>query len=64
MYVTKWQLLVFGAVLSCSLSNVQPISIADEVAKRNLNCTAILIQKAAEREVSGNHFNTFFCLGR
>lgn len=52
MCVNKWQLLVFGVVLSCSLSNVQPISIADEVAKRNLNCTAILIQKAAEREVS------------
>lgn len=64
MCVNKWQLLVFGVVLSCSLSNVQPISIADEVAKRNLNCTAILTQKAAEREVSRNHLYIIFRLAR
>lgn len=55
----QWQALVFGVVLLCFLSNAQSTSISDEIAQRKLNCTAILIEKPKEREVSIAKFGVF-----
>jgi len=44
--------LLFSIILSCLLSNVLLASISEEIKNRHLNCTAVLIEKAKQREAN------------